>query len=206
MALFGGGSLMGNNLYANHLQRQAQLNALAQPAYSAQQAYSAQHVAAAAAAALTGKFSNELTRPSPLPALPVSTKFGELTGYRVWQLQLGHLKSTYMDYFWMPGKVAGLIEGQRIEDYGPAGIHAFKEPHGPLLMLLGCTGHDLVFGTVKLWGDVIEYERGYHAEFASIVSLDHIELVDKAREASALRELRERYRVSPNNNLEARAE
>jgi hypothetical protein len=138
--------------------------------------------------------------------LPVSTKFGELTGYRVWELRLGHLKSTYMDYFWMPGKVAGLIEGQRIEDYGPAGIHAFKEPHGPLLMLLGCTGHDLVFGTVKLWGDVVEYERGYHAEFASIVSLDHIELVDKARAASTLSELRERYGVSPNNNLEARAE
>jgi hypothetical protein len=30
----------------------------------------------------------------------------------------------------------------------------------------------VVFGRVELWGEVIEHEDGYRAEFASIVSLD----------------------------------
>src|SRR5215471_17410872 len=31
----------------------------------------------------------------------------------------------------------------------------------------------LVFGKVKIWGEVVEHERGYRSEFARIVSLDH---------------------------------
>ena len=32
----------------------------------------------------------------------------------------------------------------------------------------------LVSGTIKMWGDVIEHERGYRAEFAKVNSIDVI--------------------------------
>jgi hypothetical protein len=31
----------------------------------------------------------------------------------------------------------------------------------------------LVFGKVKIWGEVVEHERGYRSEFAKILSLDY---------------------------------
>src|SRR6266536_1011055 len=41
----------------------------------------------------------------------------------------------------------------------------------------------LLFGKVKIWGQVIEHEAGYRSEFGKIVSLDygHPELLDKFR-------------------------
>lgn len=115
----------------------------------------------------------QIAKPAPPPALPISTQFGEIVAYRFWTYHRGFLRSAWHRYMWMPGKVAGLIEGQALEDYGPAGIYAFKSQSD---MVLEAYDGDVVFGTVKLWGDVIEYERGYHAEFASIVSLDHGDL------------------------------
>lgn len=131
--------------------------------------------------------------PTPPPRLPTSTQFGEITGYRFWNYHRGFLKSASQEYIWMPGKVAGLQEGQTLDDYGAAGIHAFKSQSD---MVLQSYRGDLVFGTVKLWGDVIEYESGYHAEFASITSLDHIDLPDdRSFQGEALYELRQRYNL-----------
>lgn len=131
--------------------------------------------------------------PAPPPKLPISTRFGEIIGFRFWNYYRGFLKSASRDYVWMPGKVAGLEEGQKLEDYGGAGVHAFKAQD---YMVLQSYEGDLVFGTVKLWGDVIEYERGYHAEFASILSLDHIDLPDdRDFQLQALADLRQRYNI-----------
>ena len=43
-------------------------------------------------------------------------------------------------------------------------------------------GH-LLFGKVKIWGEVVEHEAGYRSEFARIVSLDYgdPELLEKFR-------------------------
>ena len=46
-----------------------------------------------------------------------------------------------------------------------------------------------VIGTVDLWGTVIEHERGYRAEFASVATLDDV--IGKVD----LEALRRRYRV-----------
>jgi hypothetical protein len=133
-------------------------------------------------------------KPEPKPKLAVSTQFGEIKALRFWTLHRGYLKAVSHSYVWMPQQVAGLKEGQKIEDYGGAGIHAFKDMSR---MLLESYSGDLVFGTVKLWGDVIEYEHGYHAEFASIVSLDSVDLPSmKAHERAILDELRQRYGVA----------
>ena len=70
------------------------------------------------------------------------------------------------------------MEGDTRHDYG---VHAFKEMADTLEYLkimqygfywssitVGC----FVLGTVQLWGEVIEHERGYRASFAKIKSLD----------------------------------
>ena len=33
-------------------------------------------------------------------------------------------------------------------------------------------GADVIFGTIKMWGEIVEHELGYRAEFAKIISLD----------------------------------
>ena len=42
----------------------------------------------------------------------------------------------------------------------------------------------LLFGKVKIWGEVVEHEAGYRSEFGKIMSLDygHPELLHKFRE------------------------
>lgn len=72
------------------------------------------------------------------------------------------------------------MEGDTRHDYG---VHAFKEiaDTREYLKILqygfswantstGC----FVLGTVQLWGEVVEHERGYRASFAKIKSLDHM--------------------------------
>jgi hypothetical protein len=46
----------------------------------------------------------------------------------------------------------------------------------------------LLFGQVKLWGEVIEHQAGYRSEFARIVSLDYgdPELLQKFRQIYGL--------------------
>jgi hypothetical protein len=127
----------------------------------------------------------------PRKPLPISTQFGEIIAYRFWRYHRGYLKSASTDYLWMPRKIATIRENEKIEDYGSRGVHAFKDTEG---MILNSYEGEIVFGTVKLWGDVIEYEKGYHAEFASIVSLDHADLPSRrADERAVLQELRGRY-------------
>jgi hypothetical protein len=142
-------------------------------------------------------------KPRPKTKLPVSTQFGEIVAHRFWRLHKGYLKAASNEFLWMPGKVATLKEGQKIEDHGSHGVHAFKELER---MLLNSYSGEIVFGTVKLWGDVIEYEHGYHAEFASIVSLDSVDLPSmKAHEHTILDELRQRYGVGPTDEERAGA-
>jgi len=46
----------------------------------------------------------------------------------------------------------------------------------------------LLFGKVKIWGEVIEHEAGYRSEFAKIVSLDYgdSELLERFRSTYGL--------------------
>ncbi len=65
------------------------------------------------------------------------------------------------------------------------GIYSFrrvirsKEDYGYVKLSDG----PLLFGRVKIWGEVIEHEAGYRSQFGKILSLDHgdPELLDKFR-------------------------
>jgi hypothetical protein len=112
---------------------------------------------------------------------------GEIIAYRAWRVinpgwfRNGddHLHSVYMrDYVWHPDEPAS-------GDVRTHGIYSFRDAirskyeytytsldNGPLL-----------FGKVKIWGEVVEHEAGYRSQFAKIVSLDYgdPELLEKFR-------------------------
>jgi hypothetical protein len=110
---------------------------------------------------------------------------GEVTAYRCWDLSGddGFLYSVYRsDVCWRPGEI---MEG---DAENGEGIHAFKD----IVALSGYgdswieVGVVLVTGTVELWGDVFEHERGYRASKAKIASIFDSPNYDAA-------ELRKRY-------------
>jgi len=105
---------------------------------------------------------------------------GEIVAYRTWRVLVNpggwfrrssddRLHSVYMrDYVWHPDEPAsgdvrthGIYSFRRVirsnEDYGYV-----KLGDGPLL-----------FGKVKIWGEIVEHEAGYRSEFGKIVSLDY---------------------------------
>lgn len=145
----------------------------------------------------------------PRPVEDAGIRAGEITGLRAWRVKGGRLFSVYMESFeWLPGEPAkGMIDGE-------GGVHAFKE-HAAVTMYLHykrmedmmasnfahpsqwmshwdhplpepLQNEGFVTGTVDLWGNVIEHERGYRAEFGQIATLDAA--IGKGIDLAALRQ------------------
>lgn len=90
-------------------------------------------------------------------------RVGELTAYRAWQLtENGHLKSMSAAAIWAPGEA---MTSSRSDMKGDMGIHCFKLMRDALAY-----GGD-IWGEILIWGEVIEHELGYRAEYARIISL-----------------------------------
>ena len=109
--------------------------------------------------------------PTGGPIEDAGIRAGEVIGQRCWRNVLGVLHSVYMAGFeWLPNEPArGDVEIGH-------GIHAFKSGQD-----LAAYRHDyflmgdstnLVAGTVSMWGQIVEHEHGYRAEYAKILSLD----------------------------------
>lgn len=145
---------------------------------------------------------------------------GEIIGYRCWRIENGLLRSVYQSDVWKPGEI---LEGRELGDWDSRGIHAWKDGgskhyHDYIRSYLNrendpftryfMWGRDtdekveskpaMVTGTVFLWGDVVEHERGYRAEYARVRSLDWLypDETMMGREQQALEELRRRYAVT----------
>lgn len=113
----------------------------------------------------------------PQPGMASSSTFedagikaGEVTAYRCWRMRGdGLLTSCFMsDVVWVPGLT---MEGKP-EEAGE-GVHAFKSRIWALKYGVGYSGESgVVTGTVELWGEVYEHERGYRASYAVIKSID----------------------------------
>jgi hypothetical protein len=104
-------------------------------------------------------------------------RVGEILAYRAWRVvqsnwlrtTRGLLHSAFVeDYVWDPDAPArGDVRSHGIYSYRDRVCsqrdHRYRYTvRGPLL-----------FGTVKIWGEIVEHEAGYRSEFAKIVSLDH---------------------------------
>lgn len=157
--------------------------------------------------------------PAPKPALKRDGVIaGEIVGYRCWKVQKGLLRSVYQKDTWLPGQV---LEGRELGDWDSRGIHAWKDKgskhyHDYILGYLNQENYPsvwylegqrslrpaMVTGTVFLWGDVVEHERGWRAEFARVRSLDWLypDETMMGREQEALDELRATYSLSSNKS------
>lgn len=117
---------------------------------------------------------------SAKPVEDAGIRAGEIVAHRAWMVDHeGLLRSVYMeDYVWFPGASA---RGDPVHE---AGVHAFKSAERTLCYVIdkqlwqtrnwgeGARRAQFVIGTVELWGEVIEHEHGYRAEYAAIRSLD----------------------------------
>lgn len=134
---------------------------------------------------LSGGYT-ELPPPPPLEDAGISA--GEIIGHRVWRVKGGLLMSMAVNKVWAPG------EPMQGEVKGGDGVHAFKSKSETLSQYYPYYGEQpTALGTVALWGEVIEHEKGYRAEFGKVLSLDMVMGVGRWRETRTLRTLRERY-------------
>lgn len=136
---------------------------------------------------------------------------GEVIAHRAWWALNDKLFSVYMtDFEWDP-KIP--MEGEPKFENG-WGIHAFKSAkdvdvyvksiidwyaydrnfYRPSIVQMGAK---LVTGTVSLWGEIVEHEKGYRAEFARPVSID-INTDSYGKAWGSDRELLNRYGVKAN--------
>jgi hypothetical protein len=127
----------------------------------------------AAGAGYTGPNFSTAGPTGPAPPTPAfedaGIRAGEVTAYRCWELRDGLLYSMYQSLIcWKPGEV---MEGDSSKE--SQGVHGFKDR-----LAAGAYGYDVcnlsrvVSGTVELWGEVYEHERGYRASKAAIASID----------------------------------
>src|SRR5262249_50783087 len=113
---------------------------------------------------------------------------GEIVAYRAWQVigprwfQSGddRLHSVFVeDYVWHPDKPAS-------GNVRTHGIYSFRQVIRSMREYGYTSVGDelLLFGKVKIWGEVIEHQLGYRSQFARIVSLDYgdPELLEKFRQ------------------------
>lgn len=95
---------------------------------------------------------------------------GEVVAYRCWVLRDGVLHSAYRSHFaWTPGET---VEGNPTQP--GEGVHGFKKRIDACSYIESYEDDltKVVSGTVDLWGDVYEHERGYRASKARIASID----------------------------------
>jgi hypothetical protein len=115
-------------------------------------------------------------------------RVGEIIAYRAWRavapgwLHRRHdrLHSILIShYVWDPDEPAS-------GDIREHGIYSFRN----VIKSISEYGYDagrygpILFGKIKIWGEIVEHEAGYRSEFAKIVSLDYgdLELLAKFRQ------------------------
>jgi hypothetical protein len=117
---------------------------------------------------------------NPLPNAGIRT--GEIIGHRLWYVTREfRLKSLIAYQFW---SLEEIVTGD-VEKYvfpgTLGGVYAFKDYDGEIAMEIAYLFLNsqwnpdkigIAKGTVKLWGQVIEHEYGYRAQFAKIATIN----------------------------------
>lgn len=121
---------------------------------------------------------------------------GEIVAYRIWEVMGEDLLSVSMRTLWVPSEtMAGDIDAGN-------GIYCFKDVKSAEdlchdFSIISFNSH--VSGSIEIWGDIIEHEHGYRAQFAAIKSLDGF--CSSGFGAVSLDRLREKYLDAPANDL-----
>ena len=103
-------------------------------------------------------------KPKPLPISDIL--IGEITAWRCWRVKDGFLRSTSRDDIWPTREpMDGKVESKN----GGGGIYCFKNERKLLNSGVGSNGG--VYGTIDIWGDIVEHDDGYRAQFARVTSI-----------------------------------
>lgn len=114
---------------------------------------------------------------------------GEILAWRGWRVtEQGFLRSMSANVVWGPGEP---MDGKTKSTEEHCGVYAYKKLRDFLSQV--SDGLD-VYGQVALWGDVIEHELGYRAEWAKIVSIENT-LGRNLTHGFSLPQLRELYKL-----------
>ena len=112
-------------------------------------------------ATASGPIDSAISMDRP-PIKDDGVQVGEIVAWRVWRVEEGWLHSTAMtDFEWTPGKTMEAAGGL-VDEH--AGIHAFKNRKDALDYAR--VHSPAVVGEVELWGSIIEFQSGWHAQFA----------------------------------------
>lgn len=125
--------------------------------------------------------------------LPHEVTIGELIGHRIWKLTPQfELKSVALDTIWpCDAPLQGNVEEAGIFSFKSRGqefVRSMSEYRPNMLTEIG-----MAIGTIRLWGQVIEHEYGYRAEFARVQSIDEVQGICIFKKKEVLQKLREIY-------------
>lgn len=151
--------------------------------------------------AFTYTYKSFITYPKP-PAIPYAgVRAGEIIGYRLWYILDNHALCSLAHHFiWEPGAV---IEGnidERVDSWLPfssypimGGVYSYSSPESifkemymsnirsarfpQAISFTGInwlTNFGVAYGTIKCWGEVVEHERGYRAQYARLHTIDGV--------------------------------
>ena len=99
---------------------------------------------------------------------------GEIRAWRCWRYHDGALFSMTRNDKWIPGvPMTGDVGFGRRDGLG-FGVHTWKSRAGAAHYAGLYPDHCLIVGQVDLWGEIVEHDTGYRAQYAAIVSLDAI--------------------------------
>lgn len=143
-----------------------------------------------------------LPEPKPPAIPNAGIRTGELIGHRLWWLIEGQLCSLAHRQLWKPGEslygdtnklvsdwwlydqpIWGGTYAYASADYAAQAVQSHYDGLARVLasrtrppILVGWSPYHeataIVAGTIKMWGDVVEHEHGYRAEFAKLNSID----------------------------------
>ena len=104
-------------------------------------------------------------------------RVGEIIAYRCWPIKNGFLWSTAADRAWAPGEPMKAGENH-IRD--GLGIYAFKDMSRCIHEFGGESFYrcGVAYGSVVLWGEIVEHQLGYRAEYAAVRSIEFVRNVD----------------------------
>jgi hypothetical protein len=90
---------------------------------------------------------------------------GEVPGYRVWHILGNRLGSITASYTWRRG-----TKGPADVDDG-GGFYAFKHIDAAREMIEMAGRGRVAVGKIAMWGEIVEHEWGYRAQFAKVTEL-----------------------------------
>lgn len=133
------------------------------------------------------------TNPGEAPGTSTGTSIpyegiraGEIIGHRFWRIHHEvELESIATNYIWKPDTI---IEGDIERNYGfsgiKGGIYSFRKDSLELAkniknfdresVVMLCQHIGIAYGTISMWGEVVEHESGYRAQFARVKSIEKV--------------------------------